>query len=157
MAELKHGTIILTLPDDLAPPAQAGKLSDKEVSRIPRTPHGIGQACAQAADAIQKSGDRFTPPAGITAESLVAAGNRAEGIDAVMLDCEVILRTLRQANLIFDAAAYEELRKVNDQVKAQSKYAPELAAMFRPLTEFFAKSPRPKTEPTPAIEPDPAE
>lgn len=155
MADLKHGSIVLTLPDNLAPPAQAGKLSDKEVARIPRTPHGIGNACQQVADAIGKSGDRFTLPAGITAESLLAAGERAEGIDRVLLDCEVILRTLRQANLIFDAAAYEELRKVNDQVKAQGKYAPELAAMFRPLTEFFAKGPR--TKPAPAAEPDPAE
>lgn len=147
MAELKHGTVTLTLPDDLTPPAQAGKLSDKEVTRIPRTPHGVGLACTQSADALRKAGDRFTAPAGITPESLIAAARRADGIDQVMLDCEVILRTLRQANLLFDAAAYEELRKINDQVKAQAKFAPELAAMFRPLTDFFARGGRPKAEP----------
>jgi hypothetical protein len=75
------------------------------------------------------------------------AGGRAEGIDQVLTDLEVVMSKLRQANLLFDAAAWEQIRKMNDQVKAQGKHDPELLVMFKPLLEFFARGPR---EPAPA-------
>jgi hypothetical protein len=152
MAELKHGALVLTLPDDLVVDERAGKLSTKEIRRIPKVPRGVGVACAHAADAMRKAGGSFTPPAKITPDGLEAAGRRANGIDQVIVDAEVLLRTLKQANLLFDAAAWEQLRKVNDQVKAQAKHAPELLAIFRPLIDFFAHAPS-RTQPEPAEKP----
>lgn len=48
---------------------------------------------------IEKSGAKFTPPAGVTPASLRASGKRAEGIDQVILDLEVVLNKLKRANL----------------------------------------------------------
>jgi hypothetical protein len=45
-------------------------------------------------------------------------------------------------NLLFDADAWEQIRKMNDQVKAQGKHDPELMVMFKPLLDFFARGPR---------------
>ena len=70
------------------------------------------------------------------------AGDRAEAIDLVINDMEVVLQTLKQANLIFDAEAYEQLRKVNDQVKAQGKHDPELLTIFKDVIDYFARGPR---------------
>jgi hypothetical protein len=140
MAKIKHGTIVLSIPDELTPPDKAGKMKPEEVSRIPKAPHGLGLACARAADAITKAGDAFTLPTGITIEGLIAAGKRAEDIDQVIQDVEVILATLKQANLLFDAEAYTQLRKVNDQVKAQAKHAPALTRIFKQVVDFFARA-----------------
>lgn len=147
MAELKHGTVSIQIPDHLTPPEEAGRLSPREVKRTMRTPRGVGLACTHAADAMTKAQGRFVAPSGITPETLLTAAARADGMDQVVLDCEVLLRTLKQANLLVDAAAYEQLRKVNDQLKAQAKYAPELRAVFRPVLDYFARSSRPKPEP----------
>ena len=46
---------------------------------------------------IEKSGAKFTPPAGVTPASPRASGKRAEGIDQVIL--EVVLNKLKRANL----------------------------------------------------------
>jgi hypothetical protein len=46
---------------------------------------------------------------------------------------------LKQANLLFDADAYDEIRKTNDQVKAQGKRDPEVMVMFKPVVDFFAR------------------
>jgi hypothetical protein len=86
----------------------------------------------------------FVPPPGhlqttITAEKLQSACEKAEDIDQVINDLEVVLTTLKQANLLFDAEAWELLRRVNDQVKAQMKYAPELEGIFRTLLDFMAR------------------
>ena len=139
---LTHGSVTVSIPAHLEPPAKAGKLSPDEVRRIPRTPHGIGLISDQVAGAITKAGSDFDPPRGVTSESLRAKGARAEDIDAVILDVEVILNQLKQANLLFDAEAWAELRKVNDQVKAQSKSNKQLLTIFKPLLDFLAKGPR---------------
>jgi hypothetical protein len=67
-------------------------------------------------------------------------GKRAEGIDQVILDLEVVMNKLKQANLLFDADAYDEVRKTNDQVKAQGKRDPEVMVMFKPVVDFFART-----------------
>jgi len=103
----------------------------------------------KAADAMRKAGKRFSPPVGVTPESISAAGDRAEDIDLVINDMEVVLQIAKQANLLFDAEAYEQLRKVNDQVKAQGKHDPELLAIFKEVIDYFARGPRgPKAPPT---------
>lgn len=142
MTIVKHGTISIKIPDELAPPERAGKLAPEEVARIPKPPRGIGLICAQAADAIEKAGDKFAPPPGVTPASLRAAGERADEIDQFLLDLEVVQQILQQANLLFDADAWEQVRKMNDQVKAQAKHDPALAKMFQQLLDYFARGPR---------------
>jgi len=139
MPTLTHGAVSVTISDALAPPDNAGKLNADEVRRLPKAPRGIGLAGLHTADAIGKAGAKFAPPADITADKLLAACEKAEAIDSVITDLEVVLGTLKQANLLFDAAAWEMLRRVNDQVKAQAKYAPELENIFRTLLDFMAR------------------
>ena len=115
-------------------------MSPVEVQRLPKVPHGIGLACDQAAAAMEAARGRFTAPAGVTVESLKLAGFRAERIDSVIRDLDVVNAQLRQANLIFDADAWEQLRKVNDQIKAQAKYEPELSSIFQSVADFFGRS-----------------
>lgn len=149
MTTIQHGTISLEIPDELAPPAKAGKLSPEEVARIPRPRRGIGLVCKQVADAIEKAGQQFTPPKDVTPDMLRAAAKRADEIDQYLIDLEVVKQTLQQANLLFDADAWEQIRKVNDQVKAQVKHDPGLVAMFQQLTDYLAHAPRtPKGDPT---------
>ena len=151
MADIRHGTVTVTIADDFAPPPEAGNLGPDEVRRIAKPPRGIGLVCDATADAIEKSGARFAPPAGVTPASLRGTGKRAEGIDQVILDLEVVLNKLKQANLLFDAEAWEQIRRTNDQVKAQGKHDPEVLIMFKPLLDFFARGPRPPvTAPSPA-------
>jgi hypothetical protein len=149
VAEIKHGTVAVTIADELTPPAQAGTLGPDEVRRIPKPPRGIGLVCEAAADAMEKAGAKFSPPPGVTATTLRSSGDRADSIDQVILDLEVVANKLKQANLIFDADAWEQIRKMHDQVKAQGKHDPELLVMFKPLLDFFARGPRQPTPPAP--------
>lgn len=146
MAEVKHGTVSVTIPDALTPPARAGSLSPDEVRRLPKAPRGIGLVGAQTADAIVKAEGKLTLPPGVTAAALLAAAERADGIDQIIVDLEVVLGILKQANLLFDAEAWELLRKVNGQVKEQMKYAPELGPIFRMLLDFMSRGPRPSQQ-----------
>ena len=142
MADIKHGTVTVSIADELAPAPEAGSLGPDEVRRIAKAPRGIGLICDATADAMEKAGAKFTAPGGVSAASLRALGTRAEGIDQVILDLDVVLNKLKQANLLFDAEAWEQVRKMNDQVKAQGKHDPELMVMFKPLLDFFARGPR---------------
>jgi hypothetical protein len=142
MAEIKHGGVTVTIPDALTPPSNAGTLSPEAVLRLPKAPRGIGLVGTHTADAIQKAGDKLTLPAGVTANALIAACGRADGIDQVIIDLEVVLAILKQANLLFDAEAWELLRRVNGQIKEQMKFSPELAPMFRVLLDFMSRGAR---------------
>jgi hypothetical protein len=139
MAIVAHGTVSVSIADDLTPPEKAGNLSADEVLRLPKAPRGLGLAGAHTADAITKAGAKFTLPAEITAAKVQLACQKAEDIDQVIIDLEVVLTILKQTNLLFDAEAWEMLRRVNDQVKAQMKYAPELEGIFRTLLDFKAR------------------
>jgi len=72
----------------------------------------------------------------VTPASLRTLGKRAEEIDQVILDLEVVMNKLKQANLLFDAEAWEQIRKLNDQVKAQGKHDPEVMVMFKPVLDL---------------------
>ena len=139
---ITHGTITVAVPDHLAPPEKAGKMTADEIARIPKPRRGIGVVCDQAADAMEKAAGKFAPPPGVTADSLRQAGQRADDIDTFLIDIDVVREVLRQANLIFDADAYEQVRKMNDQVKAQGKHNPELLTIFQQLLDYFARSTR---------------
>ena len=149
MVEIQHGTVTVAIPDEFAPPAQAGNLGPDEVRRIAKAPRGIGLVCDAAADALEKSGAKFVAPVGVTPTSLRTMGKRAEGIDQVILDLEVVTNKLKQANLLFDADAWEQIRRINDQVKAQGKHDPEVLVMFKPVLDFFARVRPPAAAPAP--------
>ena len=142
MADIKYGSVAVTVPEALKPPENAGSLSPQEVRHLPKAPRGIGLVGTHTADAIKKAGAKLTLPPGVTADALVAACARADGIDQVIIDLEVVLAILKQANLLFDAEAWELLRRVNGQVKEQMKFAPELEPMFRILLDFMSRGAR---------------
>ncbi len=156
MADVRHGTVTVTIADEYAPPPEAGNLGPDDVRRIAKPPRGLGLICDAAADAVEKSGAKFSPPGGVTPASLRALGKRAEGIDQVILDLDVVLNKLKQANLLFDAEAWEQIRKMNDQVKVQGKHDPEIFVMFKPLLDFFARGPRPGAAVSPTAPQAPA-
>jgi hypothetical protein len=142
MAEVKHGSVTVTLPDPLSPPPEAGKMTPEQVQRLPKARRGLGLLGQHVADAINKLGPSFILPAGVTVEILVAACERAEGADQVITDLDVVTTRMKQANLLWDAAAWELFLKINDQVKAQSKHDPEIAKAFAVLIEFMSASAR---------------
>ncbi len=49
---------------------------------------------------------------------------------------------VKQGNLIKDADAWDKLRAINDQVKAQAKRNPELLTVFADLIGYMSKGPR---------------
>jgi len=142
MAELKKGTVTILLPDGVELPPRAGDLSPEEKRKLPKARKGIGLACTMAAAELEKSDNLLAVP-GVDPASLRKAGYLAEKMDEVIEDLDVSLETLKQANLIDDADAFNLLRKVNDQVKSQSKFEPSIAARFTAVTEYFASSGRP--------------
>ncbi len=139
MAQISHGEVSVVIPDDLPIPAEAGKLSGAEVLAIPKPPRGIGAATADTASAMRKTQGKFIFPADVTPDGLESAGEHAESIDNVVASLEVVLATLKQANMLLDAKAWEDLRKVNDQVLAQGKTNPEVLTMFTPLTQYMKR------------------
>ena len=149
MAKITHGSVTLTFDDALTPPPDAGKLSQLEVQRLPKAPAGIGLAAELTSTALLTAGAAFTPPQGITAKSLLAAGQRADGYDGLLAALDVIRQEVAQANLLADAECWNQLRQVNDMLKGQVKHHPELAVMFAPLTAFMSRSvPTTKHDPT---------
>lgn len=146
MAQITHGDVVVTLPDDLPIPERAGAMSPIEVARTPKAPRGLGAACDDAAAAIVKAGAMFVAPLGVTPDSLRKTGHDAEFIDGVIASVEFVLNKLKQANILLDAEAWERLRKVNDVVVAQGKTNPEVLAHFAPLRAFMTRG-RPSRRP----------
>ena len=142
MITITEGSVSVSLADDLAPPAKAGHMSKSDVNHLPKAHRGLGLACDLTADAMEKAGAKFTAPAGVTPASLRAAGKRAEDIDKAITDLSVVLETLKQANLLFDADAWEQLRKVNDLLNAQAKHDKSLSTIFQALVAYFARPAR---------------
>jgi hypothetical protein len=60
----------------------------------------------------------------------------------VIEDLEVALETLKQGNLLADAAAHTMLRKVNGQVKTRSQFDHSLKDRFQAVITYFAASPK---------------
>jgi hypothetical protein len=137
LAELKYAHITVTIPDHILIPPEAGDLSDEEIQRIPKARRGLGAASEQAAACLETAGPTFVVP-DITPAGLRSKGAMADDIDMVIAEVEGLLHKLKQANLLLDAAAWEDLRKLNDFVKAQGKHKPSVLVQFRPLTEFMS-------------------
>jgi len=157
MANLTHGKVTIAIPKELELPAEAGKLSAAEIQRLPKAPKGLGTACEQAAAALEKVGKQLTVPPALTAKALREAGQRAEGMDDLIHDIDVLRATIQQANLIRDEQAWSLLRQLKDQVAAQGKVDKSLLPLFQPLLDYVAKpsikaaaTRRAKPKPTPA-------
>jgi hypothetical protein len=61
MVAIQHGTVSVSIPDEYAPPAQAGNMGPDEVRRIAKAPRGIGLVCNTTADVLEKSSGKFDP------------------------------------------------------------------------------------------------
>lgn len=133
MAEVKHGTVQVTAPDRLVPPEKAGKMSAREVRRRLKEPHGLGLAASSAAYAMERAGANLAAPQELTPNRLREAGDRSEEMAQVLKDLEVVVKQFRQASLLCDAEAYQKLRQLNDLVKAQARYRPQLRVIFQSL------------------------
>ncbi|MBI5498170.1 MAG: hypothetical protein HY904_24420 [Deltaproteobacteria bacterium] len=141
MAQIKMGTVSLTVPDHIAPPEKAGNMTEVEVSRIAKAPRGLGLVAAACADTMEKlaeEGNSFSVP-GVTPAEVRKGGAASEDVDLAIIDIESMLNRFKQANLLFDARAYDLLRQINDQVNAQSKRNPELLERFSVLVAYFKK------------------
>jgi hypothetical protein len=148
MAEIKVGTVTIVLPAGMVLDPRAGKLKPEDKKALPKARKGIGLACEQTSVAMEKSGDALPVPE-VTAEGIRIAGKLAEDFDQVIEDVEVVLETLKQGNLLADAAAYTMLRKVNGQVKTRSQFDHSLRDRFQAVITYFAASPKSDDKPEP--------
>jgi hypothetical protein len=139
MAEIKHGVVTLSVDDHLVPPPEAGNLTVEEVRRLPKARPGIGLACQASAQAIEQVGAALTLPPELSPEALRSAGERAEEVDQVIRDLELLLQRFRQANLIFDADALARLSQLNELVKLKARQTPEVETAFSVLRSFFKR------------------
>ena len=137
MAEMIQGTVAITIPDNIDIPEEAGQLSPKEVIRIPKSRKGLGIVCEATTDAMQKNPERLRPP-NVDAAILSEKGRMAEAIDQVIVDIEAILVKLKQANLLLDADAHTDLRKVLAFVRSQEKFDPRLTDLVPALISYFS-------------------
>jgi histidinol-phosphate/aromatic aminotransferase/cobyric acid decarboxylase-like protein len=141
MAEINAGTVTVVLPEGVELDARSGQLNTEDKRALPKARKGIGLACDQTATALEKSEGGFIVP-NVTAAALRAAGKLAEDIDQIIEDLSVANEILKQGNLLADAEAYTMLRKVNQQVKAQSQFDASLKERFQAVIAYFAASPR---------------
>ncbi len=139
MAEIKHGSVTITLPEGVELPEEAGKLSPLEVQRLPKARRLPGWTCDRVAASIEslEGEDEFHPPQGVTPEALREAGRLAHALHQNINDLEVVLQRLKQAELLYGAHAHKMLCATNDQYKAQAKRRPMLRFRFEPLKVYF--------------------
>lgn len=138
MTSYSFGTLTISIPEHLALPSAAGKLSADDVRRLSNPPRGIGKACDEAAACIEKAGAGLPLPPEITPDELRRLGQRAEQIDQVLDDLRVFSQRLMQANLLMDAEAFNALRRIYGIVKSEASWDPGIHQTFQPLFEFFS-------------------
>ena len=136
MPQITVGTVTVVLPANLEINPRAGKLSDEEQLKIVKARKGLGLACDLTAAAMEKSAGTFVVP-GVDPEALSIRGDNAETFDQVIEDLEIIKRTIKQGNLLADELAFNDLRKVNNQVKAQEDFEPAIKERFASVIEYF--------------------
>ena len=139
MSEVKYGTVSVVLPKSVVLPEKSGKMQKREVSRLLKAPHGMALAAEHSASALEKIGSSFTPPSGVTPESLRESGTQSEEMTLVIHHVKVVLQKLMQGKLLIDHQTHLQLRKLKDQVRAQAKYDPSLLIPFDALLTFFEK------------------
>lgn len=141
MAEIKIGSVVVSLSDPLLA-ARAGQLSALEIARTPKGRKGvdeIGAACEQASHDLVQADPGFVAPKDVSSASLSDIGQRLSDLDKTIRDGELVVDTLKQSRLLLVAEADKQLRQLNDQVKAQGKFLPQLLSRFTHLLAFFAR------------------
>ncbi len=149
MTDMIQGTITVKIPDSIEIPEKAGKLSPEDVKHLPKPRRGLGVACENTADAMVKNPTRVVPH-NVDAARLAVLGQMAEQIDQVIVDTEAILVKMKQANLLLDVAAHEELRKVLTFVRGQEKFDPRITDLVPHLIAYFSNTQPPKGDAGPA-------
>jgi hypothetical protein len=161
MAEFKHGSVTIQLPDGYELREKAGKLTVQEVSRLTRVPKGIGRLCELTADSVEKAWGKISLPAHITPDSMRAAGKKAEMLDTAIYETEVALDKMRQSWMQDKAEAFEMVCQVNDIVRGYGKRNRDVWSLFGLALDFLDKirgrrrariAPEP-LEPTPPVVP----
>jgi len=131
-----QGIVVISLPDHIQIPAEAGKLTSEELNRKAKPRLGIGLAAEKTAEAMQKYPGQLTIP-GVGADDLASLGKQAEDIDVAIADVEALLHVLKQANRLIDADAYLHLRKVLAFVRSQESFDPSLPGLVPHLIAYF--------------------
>ena len=139
MTEMKQGNVTISIPDSIEIPDKAGEMSPEEVRRLPKARHGIGLTSGATAEAMDKDPERLAPH-GVDKVRLAKLGEMAENIDNVIVDVEAITVRLKQANLLIDAEAHEELRKVLAFVRSQEKFDARILDLVPQLITYFSKN-----------------
>jgi hypothetical protein len=139
MAELKHGSIVVQLPDGYELRENAGKLTKQEVARLARVPRGIGRLCELTAESVEKLWGKLTLPEHITPASLREAGTKAEKLDTLIYDLEFVLARARQSWMEDKAEAFEMVCQVNDIVRGYGKRNREVWSLFGVARDFLSR------------------
>lgn len=135
---VKSGDAAVVIDEIMKLPKDAGKLSPAEMKALPTVRKGAGVVCEDVAEAIGRVGAAFSPPRGVTPESLITLGARSDGYDRIISGLETLLDVIKQANRIADAEAATVLSRVYDQVKAQAKDNPQLKIEFSSLYRYHS-------------------
>jgi hypothetical protein len=153
MAELKHGTITVMIPDHIPLPENAGSLTSVELARLEKPRRGLGLACQKTAEAIRKHPGKLAA-CGVDPDLLDAKGAAAEDIDSVINDLEVVLAKLKQGNALLDVDANKELRKVLAFIRAQEKFDPSIPSLVPVLIDYFSNTRPTQTRSSPDPTPE---
>lgn len=139
MTEMTQGNVTISIPDSIEIPDKAGEMSPEEVRRLPKARRGVGPACNATTEAMNKDPERLAPH-GVDKDRLATLGKMAEDIDNVLVDIEAITVRLKQTNLLIDAEAHEELRKVLAFVRSQEKFDARILDLVPQLISYFGKN-----------------
>jgi hypothetical protein len=139
MKEIRYGTITLTLSNDVELLECASQLDRVALSRIPRAPTGLREACYQAADSLEKVQGQFIQIKDISPEILRFEGQRIDKLEEVIRDLEVILSRAKRTNLIQKAGTYAKLCHLNEFIKAYAKHSALYDKIFSSFLTFFKK------------------
>jgi hypothetical protein len=146
MVEIRNRSVVVSVPDDVDIPAEAGKMSSKEVLRLGKGRRGIAEACTQAAEAMRANPERFCP-IGVTPESLETAGRSAAKAEGVRVDVQTVYTQVSQVEMILNGRAHDELRKVLAFIRSQQKFDPRIADLAPCVVEYFSRKPGKVQEP----------
>ncbi|MDD5310076.1 MAG: hypothetical protein PHU25_22390 [Deltaproteobacteria bacterium] len=151
MPEIKEGTVTIALPDFVAIPPEAGRLSHAQVLRLPKARKGVSPVCTIVADAMRKNPERLRP-ANVTAEDLDALARETEAVSGMSTDVRAAALRVSQVEIIVNARAHDALRRVLAFVRSEEKFDPRLSGLVPELIEYFSRraSQPPETEAVPS-------
>lgn len=137
MSVLVQGCVSVDIPDTITIPAEAGTLSEKQLSEMFPVRYGVSLVCSATADSMRKDPSRLAVP-NVDPDLLESMGQQADELKQVIKDVEVVLVKLVQAARLLDRSAYTQLRKVLAAVRGLEKFDPTLPDLVPDLISFFA-------------------